>query len=342
MQQCLYRNVIVLASLATATTFVSAQQPKLLVTLEGRTEHVMSMAFSPDGKSLASGVREVRLWDVATGRHKKTLPAEDAYHCIPTFSPDGKTLAVGSAGNRIETFDLETGKQRLLRKGSGHPFASPTIVFSSDGKRIAAGGNCGDSNIVLFDVAKGKQLVSLEGDDPYGFRAIAFLPDGKSLASVGVDGALRHWDTANGNNTDTFQLTDETDAAAFSPDLKTVAIATVTRSDAGLRTSYSTQIHDVATGRKLTSLEKHSEFIHAFAFSPNGKMLASADGNGIVKIWDTATWKEKARWKPHRENAWALAFSPNSTILASGEGRDGSVDDDFSIKLWDVADISKK
>jgi WD40 repeat protein len=115
---------------------LSAQEPKERATLKGHTEPVRSVAFSPDGKTVASGSedRTIKLWEVATGKERATLKGHIEEVSSVAFSPDGKTLASG--GKDIELWDVATGKERATLKG--HKGDVISVAYSPDGKTLAS------------------------------------------------------------------------------------------------------------------------------------------------------------------------------------------------------------
>jgi len=144
--------------------------------------HSMSMyglAYSPDGKTLASGSKEIKIWEMATWKEQITLKAETKgyYHSL-VFSPDGRTLAAGNTKDRvIILWDMATGKQRAS-------LTVPTpetcrVLFSPDGKTLVAGN--GPGGMRFWDVATTKEIKPKMPPTRH-VKAIALSPDGKTLA----------------------------------------------------------------------------------------------------------------------------------------------------------------
>jgi WD40 repeat protein len=166
----------------------------LVRTLEGHTDIVLSVAFSPDGKLLASGSddKTIKLWEVATGSLVRTLEGHTDNVCSVAFSPDGKLLASGSADKTIKLWDVATGS--LVRTLKGHTRGVISVAFSPDGKLLASGSDGG--TIELWDVATGSLVRTLKGHTDL-VRSVAFSPDGKILASGSADGTIKLWDISD-------------------------------------------------------------------------------------------------------------------------------------------------
>ena len=153
------------------------------------------MAFSPDGKRLASGSEDktVRLWDPATGASIGTLLGHSDWVRIVEFSPDGKRLASGSNEETVRLWDPATGASVGTLQGHSHWVRA--VAFSPDGKRLASGSN--DKTVRLWDPASGVSIGTLLGHSDWVW-VVAFSPDGKLLVSGSYDMTVRLWDSATG------------------------------------------------------------------------------------------------------------------------------------------------
>ena len=252
--------------------------------LTGHTDGVLSVAFSPDGQTLASGSRDdtVRLWDVATGTLQQTLTHTGSVTSV-AFSPDGQTLASGVDGwtSTICLWDVATGvlQYTLL----AHKGGLSSVAFSPDGQTLASAGGW-DALVSLWDVATGTFQQSLAGHTAVTLlRSVAFSPDGSMLASAGGwrDKTVRLWDVATGTLQQTLTgHTDIVESVVFSPDSRTLASGSI---DATVR------LWDVATGTLQHTLTEYTAGVLSVVFSPDGRTLASGSEDGTVFLWDIAS-----------------------------------------------------
>ena len=271
--------------------------PKKYATRDGHTCAVLSVAYSPDGKTLASACADhtIKLWDVATGKERTILGGLTGESVA--FSPDGKTLASASCGyskqaGEIKLWDVATGAERATLKG--HKDVVCSVAYSPDGKTLASGSV--DKTIKLWDVATGKEQATLKGHTS-GVYSVVFSPDGKTIASGSQDNRIRLLDVTTGKERAILGgLTGM--SVAFSPDGKTLASASCSYTEqAG-----EIKLWDVATGAGQAALKVYTDPVSSVAFSPDGKTLASASRGisiigemipGEIKLWDVATGKQQ-------------------------------------------------
>jgi WD40 repeat protein len=258
-----------------------------LQTLEGHSDWVLMVAFSPEGRLLASGSgdRTVRLWDPTTGALLQKLEGHSDWVPTVAFSPDGRLLASGSDDRTVRLWNPATGA--LLQTLEGHSEGVPQVAFSPDGRLLASGS--GDHTIRLWDPTTGALLQTLEGHSE-GVPTVAFSPDGRLLASGSGDRTVRLWDPTTGALLQTLEgHSEHVPTVGFSPDGRLLA------SGSGDRT---VRLWDPTTGVPLQTLEGHSEWVPTVAFSPDGQLLASGSGDRTIRLWDPTTGKLTRQFTP--------------------------------------------
>ena len=164
---------------------------QIVASLTGHASYATSVAFSPDGATLATGSEDrlIKLWDVSAGRERLTMKGHANAVRTVSFSHDGVRLVSNGFDDRARVWDVKSGTQ-LLEFESYAP-----AKFSPDGRLIATGG--ANHFVKLLDAFTGREILSLRGHSG-DLRAIAFSPDGRRLASAGEDQTIRVWDAETG------------------------------------------------------------------------------------------------------------------------------------------------
>ncbi len=289
-----------------------------LLTLKGHEDVAYSIAFSPDGKRLATGSfdRTVKLWDVSAGRELVTLKGHENSVGSVTFSPDGKRLATGSFDHTVKLWDVDAGRDLATLRG--HKDVVHSVAFSPDGKRLATGSF--DRTVRLWDAVTGQELVTLHGHGDAVY-SVAFSPNGKRLASGSKDRTIKLWDAGSGRELAILKGHENTVySVSFSPDSKRLASGSWDR---------TIKLWAVANGQELSTFNGHGNSVNSVTFSPDGKMLASGSEDRTVKLWDADTGQEIVTLRGHGDNVISVAFSPDGKRLASGSY-------DLMVKLWNA------
>lgn len=331
-----------------------AETYALSATLTGHTGDTKALAFSPDGKTLATAAsrsseirsagpfvqeekvveiidRTIRLWDVASGKHKVTLSGHSGWISDLTYSPNGTTLASASTDGTIRLWDGETGKHKMTLKG--HTRNVDLVMFSSDSKRLVSWGN--DATARLWDTDTGKQIARI---DDIHYNAVGFSPDGKTLVCGQGKGnaTIKLWDANTGIQKAELKHTfTDIFSVVFSPDGSKL-VTTEDWQNKNIRS------WDLNSSEFQTTLKGDSHPIHSpqrphpvqvatgtgwnarLQYSPDGNTLASWSFDEI-RLWDAQTGEQKAkmsypRLRDHRYGRPYVVYSSDGKTLVCGNG----------------------
>jgi WD domain, G-beta repeat/PQQ-like domain len=274
---------------------------------------IFTLAFSPDGKKIATGSYDetIRVWSVAGRRELLCIHTGQKMISAVAFSPDGRTLASSAFRDSVvRLWDSHSGKA-LGRLGEGeHEGSMVGVAFSPDGKLLATAPRGGP--IYLWDLTTRKPIRKFRGSE-YIYD-LAFSQDGRALASSGrvPVGQVYLWDVATGKERWRLPGTEPRGIwhLAFSPNGRRLAAADFNR---------GILLVDVATGRVLRELVSDRKNFGPLAFSPDGRTLAAGDHRGRIHVWELATGGLRRKFSARGEPILHLAFSPDGRALASAD-----------------------
>jgi eukaryotic-like serine/threonine-protein kinase len=293
---------------------------------------INAIAWSPDGRLIASASTIVQLWEAANGNivftyrgHSRTVNTLAWSPAKTTSTPergfriascsDDKTVQVWNAatGNNITTY---TGHGNVLRGGS-----VKAIAWSPDGTLIASAGH--DRTIQVWHVSTGGSVYTYQGHAHWlkggSINTLAWSPDGKFIASGSDDKSLQVWKASSGAYVFTYRGNSaEVHTIAWSPDSKRIASG----DNAG-----RVRIWDIDLGNYIFTYSAHTAAVRSIGWSPDGQYIASAGDDQTVQVWDALSGDKVITYSQHTAAVKAVAWSPNSQLIASASN-------DNTVQIW--------
>lgn len=349
-----------------AVTIYDSATGRELRRLAGHSEEARSVAFSPDGKTLASTdeTTTLRFWDMPQG----TLSARKGTFWVTgniAYSPDGKKLTGWGTGGKPVVYDIDSSKET----GTGGPgrYGDSLVLFAPDGRTLVS---AHDRCLLVWD-ALTLSPHRLAAAHEREVSAVAFMPDAEVVITAGGDsGFVRRWEARSGKPLAPLgDVEGITYGCALAPDGHTLAAASFgdppavclfdTATSKRLRSlpvpgghvvsmafaadgrtlvsgqGKDTRLWDVASGKLLHTYAGGSFDGACYALSPDGRILATGGLDGAIRLWEAATGKPVRQLAPDQAAVTSLVFSPDNKVLASA-GHNRNIQD-FRVKTWDVA-----
>jgi WD40 repeat protein/tRNA A-37 threonylcarbamoyl transferase component Bud32 len=340
---------------------------KELFTLRGHQKDVLSVAYSPDGRYLAttSWDHTIKVWDPATGKELRTIRGHHQAINEAKFSPDGIHLATAAWDGSVKVWDVRTGQECFTCPGQGGEVWS--VAYDRDGKRLASAHL--DGTVKVWDAADGRELLSVTAHFA-PVQSVAFSHDGHRLVSASWDRTIRFWDPVSGDEILSLrQHNDTVSSLAFSSDGQRLAstswdgtvlvrsaasvierapheIMTLQRHDGTIcSVAYSADgqhlasagwdgnvhIWDTRTGQNTRTLRGQGGMLIGVRFAQDGRRLAMGGADGVLQIWDAITGREIQTIRGPQPGCWSLAYSGDGQLAASAESYAGTV------HIWEAA-----
>ena len=315
---------------------------KMLGERRGHESAITALSYQPDGKAIvsASADESIRFWDSSTAMQQRVIDLHQKGLRAVAVSEDARLMAVVDARDVPHTLDLPTARiRRSFQDGDSHDRLGK-IALSAEGRILAVQNSYLGGGYRLWDTTSGMKLKSPDKEDSsvvavdvrFG-RVAGVLEHGRTIEVRDLATGAEFWRATD-------QINDQVVSLKFSPDGVNLASC---QSDQSIR------LWDVVSGKSRRFLVKHPSDLPkfsidgvrqlpfeeaSFAFSPDGKTIASGGSDSTVRLWDTTTAKELQCFTGHQGRITAIAFSPDGRTLASGS-------DDTSILVWNLASQSK-
>ena len=332
-----------------------------LHTCHGHTDWVSSVAWSSNGKYIASGGNDktVRVWDAATGKEISCYDGHSDPVLTVAWSPDSSRIASGSKDKTVQIWKAETGEKLLLYRGHAHALSSTdwvlSVAWSPYGTHIASGST--DETARVWDAITGEDIFTFRDHvhDMLDWRrnslvgwvlSVAWSPDGKRIASAsggygrafwrlfdapGLDMAYDKrvlvWDALTGSNVSTYESREDRKKEGHTKSVTAVTWSPDGRRIASASRDNTVQIWNPTTARNILTYRGHTDRVNTVAWSPRKERIASAGDDKTVQIWNPDTGERIYTYRGHTNRVNMIVWSPDGTRIASAS-------DDRTVQVW--------